>query len=91
MKTPSSYLEIGDTEFKDCFPNNAVHVLNTIHFASTGNCTWSEIMCTRNAPDPRCGSAFTNRDNFAYVFGGDFNSFVQTKKYLKTRTKTMAW
>ncbi|XP_065190791.1 kelch domain-containing protein 2-like [Sycon ciliatum] len=73
------------------YVNNAVHVLNTRDYASTGNCTWSEIMCTGNSPDPRFGSAFTNRDNFAYVFGGDCNCMKLRNDLHRLNLRSAEW
>ncbi|XP_065190798.1 kelch domain-containing protein 2-like [Sycon ciliatum] len=73
VQTPASYLEIT----RGRYVNNAVHVLVTGDYASTGSCTWREMLYTGDAPDPRYSSAFINRDNFAYVFGGVCNSSVE--------------
>ncbi|XP_065190790.1 kelch domain-containing protein 1-like [Sycon ciliatum] len=77
VQTPASYLETVRG-----YVNNAVHVLDTGDHASTGSCTWREMLYTGDAPDPRYDSAFTNRGKFAYVFGGACNSTEELKNDL---------
>ncbi|XP_065189730.1 kelch domain-containing protein 1-like [Sycon ciliatum] len=78
VQTPASYLEI----MSGTYVNNAVHVLDTGDYASTGSCTWREMLYTGYAPDPRYNPAFTNRNNIAYVFGGACNSTLEFKNDL---------
>ncbi|XP_065185167.1 kelch domain-containing protein 2-like [Sycon ciliatum] len=50
--------------------NNAVHVLETQDYPTTGKCSWSEVRYRGQPPTPRAACSVTVAQQCAYVFGG---------------------
>eukprot|EP00117_Sycon_ciliatum_P037875 scpid72994/ scgid28240/ Kelch domain-containing protein 2; Endothelial differentiation inhibitory protein TNG len=56
----------------DTYWNNAVHVLETQEYPTTGKCSWSEVRYRGQPPTPRAACSVTVAQQCAYVFGGRY-------------------